>query len=62
MVSFVGFEPTRMLNGTGDIKIQITPRDDSYIKPFRNYILRLETDRSSATSIIDRQSQTLEVN
>ena len=62
MVSFVGFEPTRMLNGTGDIKIQITPRDDSYIRPFRNYILRLETDRSSATSIIDRQSQTLEVN
>ena len=62
IVSFVGFQPTRMLNGTGDIKIQITPRDDSYIKPFRNYILRLETDRSSATSIIDRQSQTLEVN
>ena len=24
MVSFVGFEPTRMLNGTGYIKIQIT--------------------------------------
>lgn len=61
MVSFVGFEPFLMLNGTSDIKIQITPKDDSFIKPFRNYILRLETDRSSATSIIDRQSQTLEV-
>ena len=62
LVSFVGFQPFRMLNGTSDIKIQITPKDDSYIKPFRNYILRLETDRSSATSVIDRQSQTLEVN
>ena len=62
IVSFVGFEPTRMLNGTGDIKITVTPKDDSSIKPLRNYILRLETDRSSASSVLDRQTETLEVN
>lgn len=62
IVSFVGFEPTRMLNGTSDIKITVIPADDSSIKPFRNYILRLETDRSSATTILDRQTETLEVN
>ena len=61
IVSFVGFEPVRILSGTNDIKITITTNNESSIKPLRNMILRLEQDKSSATAIIDRQTATLEV-
>lgn len=60
-VDFVGFRPTRMLSGASEIKIQVVPRDDSSIQPLRNYILQLETDKSSATAVIDRQTETLVV-
>lgn len=61
LVSFVGFEPTRLLSGETSLKIQVTPDNDSSIQPLRNMILKLETDRSSATAVIDRQTETLKV-
>lgn len=61
-VSFVGFQPTRLLSGSNEIKITVVPADDSSIKPLRNYILKLSTETSSASAVLDRQTATLEVN
>lgn len=61
VVSVVGFSPTRLLSGDTFIRIQVAPENDSSIQPLRNYILKLETDKSSATAIIDRQTETLKV-
>jgi len=61
VVSIVGFNPTRLLSGDTFIRIQVAPENDSSIQPLRNYILKLETDKSSATAIIDRQTETLKV-
>ena len=61
VVSVVGFNPTRLLSGDTFIRIQVAPENDSSIQPLRNYILKLETDKSSATAIIDRQTETLKV-
>jgi hypothetical protein len=61
-VSFVGFSPTRLLSGSNEIKITVVPADDSSIKPLRNYILKLSTETSSASAVLDRQTATLEVN
>ena len=61
-VSFVGFQPTRLLSGSNEIKITVVPADDSSIKPLRNYILKLSTETSSSSAVLDRQTATLEVN
>lgn len=61
IVNIVGFNPQRLLSGDSFIRIQITPKNESYVQPLRNYILKLETDRSSSTAIIDRQTETLKV-
>lgn len=61
IISIVGFEPVRLLSGDTFIRIQVTPDNESSIQPLRNMILKLETDRSSATAIIDRQTETLKV-
>ena len=61
-VDFVGFQPTRLLSGDTFIRINVVPADDMTIQPLRNYILKLEENTSSATAIIDRQTETLEVN
>lgn len=61
LVSFIGFEPVRLLSGDTFIRIQVSPQDDSSIQPLRNMILKLETDRSSTTAVIDRQTETLKV-
>lgn len=61
LVSFVGLQPQRLLSGDDFIRVQVTPDNESYVQPLRNYILKLETDRSSSTAIIDRQTETLKV-
>ena len=61
IVSFVGFAPTRLLSGDTFIRIIVTPDNDSSIQPLRNMLLKLDTDRSSATAVIDRQTETLKV-
>ena len=54
VVSFVGIEISSF---TGDdIKISAIPNDKSTIKPLRNYILKVDTDKSSSTGIIDYQN------
>ena len=60
-VSIVGFQPTAILGGGTTIKISAEPKIEGTIKPLRNYILKYETDASSATAIIDRQTPSLQV-
>ena len=53
-VKLVGVE----INGyTGDkIKVSATPNDQSTIKPLRNYILKIDTDKSASTATVDFQN------
>lgn len=60
-VSIVGFQPSAILGGGTTIKISAEPKIEGTIKPLRNYILKYETDASSATAIIDRQTPSLQV-
>lgn len=60
-VSIVGFKPTSILGGGTTLKISATPQIEGTIKPLRNYILKYETDASSTTAIIDRQTPSLQV-
>jgi hypothetical protein len=60
-VSLVGFRPTQLISGQTFLPIRVTPRNEGTIKPLRNYILQLDTARSSATADIDRQTQSLSV-
>jgi len=60
-IDFIGFQPTRLLSGNTFIRIEAVPTIDGTIRPLRNYILKLENDRSSTTALIDRQTETLEV-
>jgi hypothetical protein len=60
-VDIVAFEPTQIITGQPYLIFSVTPENDSYIKPLRNYILRLDTAKSSATATIDRQTTSLEV-
>jgi hypothetical protein len=60
-VSLVGFRPTQLISGQTFLPIRVTPRSEGTIKPLRNYILQLDTARSSATAEIDRQTQSLSV-
>ena len=42
---------------TGDkIKVSATPNDQSTIKPLRNYILKIDTDKSASTATVDFQN------
>ena len=61
VVEIVGFNPTRMLSGDNFIRINVSPKNDASVQPLRNYILKLELDNSSATAILDRQTETLKV-
>lgn len=60
-VTFIGFEPSQIVSGKSFIKVNITPQSDAKIEPLRNYILALDTDRSSVTARIDRQTPNLQV-
>ncbi len=60
-VSLVGFRPTQLISGQTFLPIRVTPRSEGTIKPLRNYILQLDTARSSATAEVDRQTQSLSV-
>jgi len=60
-VSIVGFQPSAILGGGTTLKISAEPKIEGTIKPLRNYILKYETDASSATAIIDRQTPSLQV-
>lgn len=61
-VEIVGFNPSAITGGGNFLKIRVIPENESFISPLRNYIIKLDTTKSSATAIIDRQTPSLEVN
>ena len=60
-IDVVAFEPTQIITGQSYLIFTVIPENDAYVKPLRNYILRLDTAKSSATATIDRQTTSLEV-
>jgi hypothetical protein len=61
-VTLIGFNPSQVISGQNYIKVNALPQSDGYVAPLRNYILRLDPDRSSATALVDRQTPSLKVN
>jgi hypothetical protein len=61
-VEIVGFNPSAITGGGNFLKIRVVPENESFISPLRNYIIKLDTTKSSATAIVDRQTPSLEVN
>lgn len=57
-VSLVGFNPTSIEGGT-QLKITVTPNNQSTIRPLRNFIISLDVGASVATSQIDFQNTQL---
>ena len=60
-VSIIGFNPSQIISGNTFLKVSALPQDDGKIEPLRNYILALDTDKSSATARTDRQTPNLQV-
>ena len=60
-VEIIGFNPQAFIGGDTFIKFSVTPENQSVVKPLRNYIIRFDTSRSSATATIDRQQTALKV-
>lgn len=60
-VAINAFEPSQITTGQSFLIFSIVPEQSSFIKPLRNYILRLDTAKSSATATVDRQTTSLEV-
>lgn len=61
-VDIVGFNPSAITGGGNFLKIRAVPENESFVSPLRNYIIKLDTTKSSATALIDRQTPSLEVN
>lgn len=61
-VAVIGFNPSQIISGASYLKINIIPQDDGKIEPLRNYILTLDSGKSSATARTDRQTPSLKVN
>ena len=60
-VEIVGFAPQGLIGSDPFIKVSVVPESESVIKPLRNYILRIDTNNSSATANVDRQTTSLKV-
>ena len=60
-ISINAFEPSQITTGQSYLIFSIVPEQDSVIKPLRNYILKLDTAKSSVTATVDRQTTSLEV-
>ena len=60
-LSINAFEPSQITTGQSYLIFSIVPEQDSVVKPLRNYILKLDTAKSSATATVDRQTTSLEV-
>lgn len=60
-VEIVGFAPQGLIGSDPFIKVSVVPENESVIKPLRNYILRIDTNNSSATANVDRQTTSLKV-
>ena len=53
-VNLIGFNPAAIDGGT-ELKISVTPANQSVVKPLRNYVLTFDATRSSATATVDYQ-------
>jgi len=54
-VSIINFAPTSIVGGVSYIKVIAIPANQSTIRPLRNYVLDIDTDRSVTTAQIDYQ-------
>ena len=61
VVEILGFNPQKLLFGTDYVKVSVFPENQSFVKPLRNYVLDIDTNNSSASALLDRQTTTLEV-
>ena len=61
LIAINSFEPSQVTSGQPYLIFSVTPEQESNIKPLRNFILKLDTARSSSTAIVDRQTTSLEV-
>jgi len=61
IIAINAFEPSQVTSGQPYLIFSVTPEQESNIKPLRNFILKLDTARSSTTAIVDRQTTSLEV-
>lgn len=57
-----GLTVSAVTGGANYLKFKATPENESFVKPLRNYILTLDTTRSSSTADLDRQTPSLTVN
>ena len=55
VVNLVGFNPTSIEGGT-QIKLTVTPANQSTVRPLRNYVLKLDEQASNALAQIDYQN------
>ena len=60
-VSISGINPEALILGTTYLRLSVTPENQSFVKPLRNYVLKLDPTNSSTSAFIDRQTTTLEV-
>ena len=60
-VSISGIKPEALILGTTYLRLSVTPENQSFVKPLRNYVLKLDPTNSSTSALIDRQTTTLEV-
>jgi len=61
IIAVNSFEPSQVISGQPYLIFSVSPETESNIKPLRNFILKLDTARSSTTAIVDRQTTSLEV-
>ena len=61
IIAVNSFEPSQIISGQPYLIFSVSPETESNIKPLRNFILKLDTARSSTTAIVDRQTTSLEV-
>lgn len=61
IIAVNSFEPSQVISGQPYLIFSVVPETESNIKPLRNFILKLDTARSSTTAIVDRQTTSLEV-
>jgi len=54
VVSIQGLNPTAF-NG-GEVKLFVTPANQSTVRPLLNYVLDIDTTRSTVTTVIDRET------
>lgn len=55
VVTLETFNPQSIYGGLSQLKVSATPEDQSYIKPLRNYVLNLDSDKLKVKAIYDEQ-------